>query len=165
MVLRSQLMDWAGWATFGFVATVLLTGIMVASQLLGLSRMDLPLMLGEFFVERPGRARIVGFFVHLLNGQIFALLYAAAFALIGRATWWMGGLFGLLHGLAALTVIVPLLPGVHPRMASERSGPELHTVLEPPGPLGLNYGRETPLFTLIAHVVYGVVLGGFLNPR
>lgn len=158
-------MDWAGWATFGFVATVLLTSIMVASQLLGFSRMDLPLMLGTMFVEDPGRARVVGFFIHLLNGQIFALLYASAFGLIGRATWWIGSLFGLLHGLAALTVIVPLLPGVHPRMASERSGPELHTVLEPPGPLGLNYGRQTPLFTIIAHVAYGALLGGFLSPR
>jgi hypothetical protein len=156
--------DWAGWATFGFVATVLLTGIMVASQLLGLSRMDLPLMLGTIFVEGVDRARVVGFFVHLVNGQVFALLYAAAFALIGRATWWMGALFGLLHGLAALTVIVPLLPGVHPRMASERTGPELRTVLEPPGPLGLNYGGQTPLFTLLAHVAYGAVLGGFLRP-
>jgi len=158
-------MDWAGWATFGFVATVLLTSIMVASQLLGLSRMDLPLMLGTIFVENPGRARVVGFFIHLVNGQIFALLYAAAFALIGRATWWIGALFGLLHGLAALMVIVPLLPGVHPRMASERTGPELHAVLEPPGPLGLNYGRQTPLFTLAAHVAYGALLGGFLSPR
>jgi hypothetical protein len=158
-------MDWAGWATLGFVATVVLTGIMVASQLLGLSRMDLPLMLGTIFLENPGRARVLGFFIHLVNGQVFALLYAAAFALIGRATWWIGALFGLLHGLAALTVIIPLLPGVHPRMASERTGPELHTVLEPPGPLGLNYGRETPLFTLAAHVAYGALLGGFLTPR
>jgi hypothetical protein len=159
------MMDWAGWATFGFVATVLLTGIMVASQLLGLSRMDLPLMLGTIFVESPDRARVIGFLIHLLNGQAFALLYAVAFALIGRATWWMGALFGLLHGLAVLTVIVPLLPGIHPRMASERTGPDLHTVLEPPGPLGLNYGRETPLFTVAAHVAYGALLGGFLSPR
>jgi hypothetical protein len=157
--------DWAGWATFGFVATVVLTGIMVASQLLGLSRMDLPLMLGTIVVEDPDRARVVGFFIHLVNGQVFALLYAAAFALIGRATWWLGGLFGLVHGLAALIVIVPLLPGVHPRMASERSGPKLDTVLEPPGLLGLNYGRETPLVAVVAHITYGAILGGFLNPR
>src|SRR5213080_3035975 len=158
-------MDWAGWATFGFVATVILTGIMVAGQLLGFSRMDLPYILGTIFVEDVDRARVLGFLIHLANGQAFALLYAGAFALIGRASWWLGALFGLAHGLAALTVIVPLLPGVHPRMASERAGPELRTVLEPPGPLGLNYGRETPLFTLVAHVAYGVVLGGFLNPR
>jgi hypothetical protein len=156
--------DWAGWATFGFVATVILTGVMVASQLLGLSRMDLPLMLGTIFVEDADRARVVGFFMHLANGQVFALLYAGAFALIGRATWWLGASFGLVHGLAALTVIVPLLPGIHPRMASERSGPELDTVLEPPGPLGLNYGRETFSFTLLAHVAYGALLGGFLTP-
>ena len=158
-------MDWAGWATFGFVATVVLTGIMVGGQLLGLSRMDIPLMLGTILVEDPDRARVLGFLIHLVNGQVFALLYAEAFALIGKASWWLGALFGLVHGLAALTVIVPLLPGIHPRMASERSGPELDTVLEPPGPFGLNYGRETFLFALGAHVVYGALLGGFLSPR
>ena len=158
-------MDWAGWATFGFVATVILTGIMVAGQLLGFSRMDLPYILGTVFVEDPDRARVVGFLIHLVNGQVFALVYTSAFALIGTATWWLGALFGVIHGLAALTVIIPLLPGVHPRMASERSGPELHTVLEPPGPFGLNYGRETFLFTLVAHVAYGTLLGAFLNPR
>jgi hypothetical protein len=157
--------DWAGWATFGFVATVVLTSIMVVSQLAGLSRMDLPLMLGTLFVESPDGARAIGFFVHLLNGQAFALLYAAAFALIGEASWWLGALFGLVHGVAALIVILPMLPGVHRRMASERSGPELRAVLEPPGPLALNYGRETPLFTLVAHVVYGGILGAFLGPR
>jgi hypothetical protein len=157
--------DWAGWATFGFVATVVLTSIMVVSQLAGLSRMDLPLMLGTLFVESPDGARAIGFFVHLLNGQVFALLYAAAFALIGEASWWLGALFGLVHGVAALIVILPMLPGVHRRMASERSGPELRAVLEPPGPLALNYGRETPLFTLVAHVVYGGILGAFLGPR
>ena len=158
-------MDWAGWATFGFVGTVILTGIMVAGQLLGFSRMDLPYMLGTILVEDPDRARVVGFLIHLVNGQVFALLYTGAFALIGTASWWLGGLFGLAHGIAALAVIVPLLPGIHPRMASERSGPELRSVLEPPGPFGMNYGRETILFTLGAHVAYGALLGGFLNPR
>src|ERR671936_2133652 len=156
--------DWAGWATFGFVATVVLTGLMVAGQLAGLSRMDLPYMLGTIVVEDPDRARVAGFVLHLVNGQVFALLYTGAFALIGWASWWLGSLFGLAHGLAALTVIIPLLPGVHPRMASERSGPELHTVLEPPGPFGLNYGRETLVFTLLAHVAYGAILGGFITP-
>jgi hypothetical protein len=156
-------MDWAGWATFGFVATVVLTGIMVAAQLAGLSRMDMPMMLGTLFVDSPDLARVIGFFIHLVNGQVFALVYAAAFALMGTATWWLGGLFGLTHGLAALILILPLLPGIHPRMASERGGPELSAVLEPPGPLALNYGPQTPVFTVIAHIVYGVLLGLFLK--
>jgi hypothetical protein len=157
-------MDWSGWATFGFVATVVLTGIMVAAQLAGFSRMDLPMMLGTVFVESPDRARVIGLLAHLFNGQVFGLLYAAAFALIGTATWWLGALFGVVHGLAALILIIPFLPGVHPRMASARAGPELRAVLEPPGPLALNYGTQTPAFTLAAHVAYGTLLGLFLKP-
>lgn len=157
-------MDWLGWATFGFGATVALTAVLVTSQLVGLTRMDIPMMLGTVFVEDPDRARVVGFFVHLINGQAFALIYALAFAALERANWWLGGLFGLFHGFAALTVIVPLLPGMHPRMASERSGPSRRNVLEPPGLFGLNYGRETALVTIVAHVLYGIFLGIFISP-
>ena len=157
-------MDWAGWATFGFAATVILTGIMVGAQLARLSRMDLAMMLGTIFLEDSDKARVVGMLVHFVNGQVFALMYAAAFALLGRSDWWLGTLFGLIHGVAALTLIVPLLPAVHPRMASEREGPLLKTTLEPPGLLALNYGRETPAFTILAHVVYGTVLATFLKP-
>lgn len=157
-------MDWLGWAAFGFPATLALTSIMVGAQLLGLSRMGIPLMLGTMFVEDPDRARVVGFLVHVVNGQIFALPYAAAFAALGWSSWWLGGLFGAFHGLVALLVVVPLLPGIHPRMASERQGVSLEAILEPPGFLGLNYGRETPLVALLAHLVYGTILGAFLTP-
>lgn len=157
-------MDWSGWATFGFVATVALTAAMAAAQMAGLSRMDLPLLLGTILFDTPDRARVAGLVVHLVNGQVFALVYAAAFARLGMATWWLGAAFGAGHGLAALTVVVPFLPAVHPRMATERAGPSLPVMLEPPGLLALNYGRETPLFTLIAHVAYGTILGAFLRP-
>ena len=156
-------MDWGGWATFGFGATVALTAILVGAQLAGRTRMDLPMMLGTIFVDDPDRARVVGAVVHLVNGQVFALLYASAFSLMGRSPWWLGGLFGVLHGVAALTLIIPLLPGVHPRMASDRQGLGRDVVLEPPGFLGLNYGRATALVTLLAHVVYGILLGVFLS--
>ena len=94
--------DGLGWVgDVRFVATVLLTGILVGAQLAGLSRMDIPMMLGTVFVDDPDRARAVGTFVHLVNGQVFAVLYTAAFALVGWATWWLGAIFGLIHGVAA----------------------------------------------------------------
>jgi hypothetical protein len=157
--------DWLGWATFGFAATVVLTAVLVASQLAGLTRMDIPMMLGTVFTEDPDKARVLGSVMHLINGQGFALIYASAFAAIGQASWWLGATFGGLHGFAALTLIVPQLPGVHPRMASERSAPSNRNVLEPPGLFALNYGRQTALVTLIAHVLYGAILGIFLSPR
>ena len=158
-------MDWAGWAVFGLVSTAALTAVMIAAQLAGLSRLDLPLMLGVTVTEDPDRARAAGFAIHLGVGQAFALGYAAMFDLLGRATWWLGGLFGLLHAAVALTVIVPLLPGIHPRMASNRAGPLSTAVLEPPGLLGVNYGRRTPAVAFAAHLAFGISLGLLLKPR
>ncbi len=157
-------MDWGGWAVFGLVATALLTVSLTGLQLLGRSRLDLPLMLGTMFVADPDGARIVGFGAHLVMGQAFALFYAAGFTVLGRASWWLGAAFGLVHALVALAVLVPLLPGIHPRMASERAGPDSSATLEPPGPLALNYGIATPAVTAAAHVVYGLVLGLALHP-
>ena len=98
-------------------------------------------------------------------GQGFALGYAATFALLDRATWWLGALLGMLHVTVALMVLLPLLPGVHPRMASHRAGPSSTAVLEPPGLLALNYGIQTPAVTIAAHLVYGTVLGLLLQAR
>lgn len=156
-------MDWAGWALFGLLATTTLTALMIAAQLGGLSRLDLPLILGTAVTPDPDRARVAGFFIHLCIGQVFALGYAASFVLLGRATWWIGGLLGLLHGAIALGALVPLLGGVHPRMASNRAGPASTAVLEPPGLLGLNYGPQTPLVVMSAHLAYGIALGLLLN--
>ena len=158
-------MDWAGWALFGLLATALLTAIMIAAQMLGWTRLDLPLLLGTTVTEDPDRARVAGFFIHLAIGEGFALGYAAGFALLDTATWWLGALFGLVHVSVALTILVPLLPGVHPRMASDRAGPALTAALEPPGLLGLNYGAETPAVAIAAHLAFGIALGLLLTPH
>lgn len=156
-------MDWAGWALFGLVATTALTAVMIAAQLTGLTRLDLPLLLGTIVTDDPDRARVAGFFIHLVIGQGFAFGYAATFALLDRATWWLGALLGLLHVAVALTVLVPLLGGVHPRIASDRAGPSSTAALEPPGLLGLNYGPQTPIVAVVAHLAYGIALGVLLT--
>src|SRR5204862_5096640 len=142
----------------GLVATTALTVVMITAQLTGLTRLDLPLLLGTVVTDDPDRARVAGFFIHLVIGEGFAFGYAAAFALLGRATWWLGALLGLLHVAVALTILVPLLAGVHPRIASNRAGPSSRAALEPPGLLGLNYGPQTPIVAIAAHIVYGIAL-------
>ena len=157
-------MDWSGWAIFGFIATAALTVALSGAQLAGLTRLDLPLMLGTVVIPDPDKARVAGFFIHLVNGQLFALGYAAVFAAADEATWWAGALLGMLHGLVALLVLMPLLPAVHPHMSSERAGLQTGASLEPPGLFGLNYGRETPIVTMLAHVAFGAALGLLLGP-
>lgn len=156
-------MDWAGWAVFGLVATAVLTVVMLCAQLGGLTRLDLSLMLGTLVTPDPDRARVIGFGLHLIAGQLFAIGYATIFAITNDATWWAGAMLGLLHGAVALAVIVPLLPAVHPRMASARAGLLTGARLEPPGLFALNYGIQTPAVALVAHVCYGVALGLLLK--
>jgi len=158
-------MNRAGALLWGFVGTVVLTGTMSASQGLGLSRMGLPYMLGTMFTPDRDRAKLVGFGVHLVNGWLFALVYAAAFESWRRATWWLGAAIGLVHGAFVLAAGVRAVPAMHPRMASEQLGPTPTRQLEPPGFLALNYGRRTPISLLLAHLVYGAILGAFYRPR
>jgi uncharacterized membrane protein YagU involved in acid resistance len=120
-------------------------------------------MLGAIFTPSRDRARLIGFGVHLLNGWIFSLGYVAAFQAWGRATWWAGAALGLLQALFVLTVIMGLMPGLHPRMASEHKGPTVTRQLEPPGFLALNYGYQTPVSVVLAHLIYGAILGAFYS--
>lgn len=147
-------------ALWGFVATVFLTTLMAAAQGLGLSRMSLPFMLGTAFTADRDRAMVIGFALHFINGWLFAFFYALMFEDLGLTGWILGGGIGLMQGLTALVLLMPILPFLHPRMASEHRGPEPTRALEPPGFLALNYGRQTPAITLLAHVVYGAILGG-----
>lgn len=149
---------------WGLFATGILTLIMSGSQFLGWSRISLPFMIGSMLSGRRSRAMLFGFAGHIAFGLFFSLLYALVFESWGRATWWSGLLLGLYHGLFLLLVGLTFLPAVHPRMAGKHHGPTPTKQLEPPGFFALNYGRRTPLVTLLAHLVYGAILGLFYSP-
>lgn len=146
---------------WGFVATIVQTTIMNVAQWMGYSRMSLPFLLGTVFTGSRDHAQIIGFGCHFMFGWLFTWGYALIFESLQRATWWLGAGLGLGHGLFVLAAIMPLLEHVHPRMASEFHGPNPTRMLEPPGLMGLHYGRRTPLAALVAHMVFGVILGSF----
>lgn len=154
-------MNGGSWLLWGFVATVVLTTVMSASQGLHLTRMNLPYMVGTIFTPGRDRAKVIGFAVHLVNGWLFSLLYVAAFHAWNRATWIDGAAIGFVHASFVLAAGMRLMPGIHPRMASEQQGPTVARQLEPPGFLALNYGYRTPLTILLANVLFGAILGGF----
>jgi hypothetical protein len=158
-------MNVGSWLVWGFVATCVLTVVLAGSQGLRLTRMNIPFMLGTLFTADRDRAKLYGVLTHLMNGWLFSLLYVAAFQVAHHADAGFGAVIGLLHGVFVLTVMTPVLPGLHPRMASEQHGPSVTRVLEPPGFLALNYGIRTPISVLVAHVVYGALLGHFYLVR
>ena len=147
---------------WGFAATLILTTIMSASKPLGITRMDLPFILGTIFTSNRNRASWLGFLMHLMLGWIFALIYAAAFRSADISTWWFGLVIGFVHGAFVLAAGLQFVSTFHPRMAQPYHGPTPTRQLEPPGFFALNYGKGTPLVTIAAHLVYGGILGTFL---
>ena len=148
----------------GLVGTVVLTTVLRAAGELRLTRMDIPFLLGTALTQDRVRAKAVGYALHFVFGLLFALAYYAVFVVIDESGVLLGALLGLLHALFASTALVNvLLPVVHPRMGSGFDAAGSTPLLEPPGFLLLNYGRQTPLVTVIAHVVYGAIVGGFVS--
>jgi hypothetical protein len=146
----------------GAVGTIVLTSALRLAQELGLTRMDIPLLLGTVFTDRRGPASVLGYTIHFGNGLVFALGYYAIFRAVSHAGWLFGAALGVVHaGLAGGALMTVLLPAVHPRMGTPWSDAEETPLLEPPGFLLMNYGRRTVVWTLLTHVAYGAIVGGF----
>ena len=146
----------------GLVGTVVLTSSLRLAQEIGWTRMDIPLLLGTAFSADRSRAIVVGYVLHFVNGLLFALAYYAVFSAVGHAGWLFGAALGIVHAAFAGGALVNvLLPTIHPRMGTPWSDAEETPLLEPPGFMLANYGRRTALATLVAHVAYGAIVGGF----
>lgn len=155
-------MSLAGAIAGGVVGTVVLTSSLRFTQALGFTRMDIPLLLGTVFSEDRRKASVIGYAVHFTNGILFSLGYAAVFFAVGSAGWLFGALLGVVHAAFAGGALVNvLLPAIHPRMGTPWTDAEETPVLEPPGFMLVNYGRHTVIGTLVAHVAYGAIVGGF----
>jgi hypothetical protein len=148
----------------GLAGTFILTTVLRASSELRLTRIDIPFLLGTVVTADRQRAKLIGFLFHFVFGLLFSLAYYVGFVGLGRAGWLLGAVFGVIHGVFAMTALVNiLLPVIHPRMGSSLSSMDSTALLEAPGFLMLNYGRATPVVTLIAHAVYGAIVGGFVS--
>ncbi len=154
-------MNWASWAVWGFAATVVLTGILSISQGIKWTRLNIPFLLGSMVTADRDKAKWYGILIHLFNGYIFSLVYVATFEVWGEATWIRGSVIALVHSLFVLGVALPNLPAIHPRMASEHYISQGVRQLEPPGFFALNYSVSTPVAVVVAHIIFGIILGVF----
>jgi hypothetical protein len=146
----------------GAIGTIVLTSGLRLAQELGLTRMDIPLLLGTAFTDRRSRAMLIGTTIHFANGLLFAIAYYAVFRAVDEAGWAFGAALGVAHAaLAGGVLMTLLLPSVHPRMGTPWSDAEETPLLEAPGFMLMNYGRRTAVWTLLGHVAYGALVGGF----
>jgi hypothetical protein len=148
----------------GFVGTLVMTTIIKTATELGMTRMDLALLLGTAVTENRRKARAFGYIFHFILGVLFAEAYGEFFQIIGRSSWTIGALLGALQAIFTATVLVNvLLPAVHPRIATSDTAANEIALIEPPGFLMLNYGRPTFLVTLAAHLAFGACVGWIIR--
>jgi hypothetical protein len=142
-------------------AVVISSGVRIAQEL-GLTRMDIPLLLGTIFTEQRSRANAIGYLLHFVDAVVVALVYYAIFRAVGHAGWAIGMGLGAVQALfvgGGLANV--LLPAVHPRMGTPWTDAEETPLLEPPGFMLANYGPYTAIVTLVVHLAYGAIVGAF----
>lgn len=123
----------------GFVGTILLTLMMrfVAPMMTG-QRMDIAGKLGDM----TGMGPIAGMIMHFLLGSVvFALIYVfVLFRFLPGAPWQKGVLTGVIFWLGLEIFTMPMIGG---GFFSSQIG-----------------GMKVVVAALIAHLIYGVALGG-----
>jgi hypothetical protein len=161
-------MDFNWWEGLvaGALATFVMTALMQMGAAMGMTRMNMAVMLGSMFRRDPGSARSLGMTLHFMNGLAFGVLYALVWWAIDPAdladAWWIGVVFGAVHGVVAMAMM-PVMSGMHPRVRSDAlavsGGTGAEVRLPPFGFGGRGFGAMTPMGILLGHLVFGVVWG------
>lgn len=159
----------------GFAGAVAMSLVMAAGRAARLTSMPpMPVILGSMMAARRNIIRPIGLVLHyvVLSTFVFGLIYAALFTAFDSASWWVGALIGLVHGVLVGAIAMPMMPAVNPRMRREPAmahagGGPPQTIVERPGGtieltaprfMGRGYGAMTPAGLVIAHIVYGIVV-------
>ena len=148
---------------WGLVASAAMATLLEGAQLSGHTRMSMPFLFGAFVSGDRRKAVILGYVLYLIGGWAFAFLYAYCMQTLQVRSMGtgclVGTIMGVAHGLFLIAAFLPLLPYIHPRLASDYDGAGALARLEPPGPFALNYGWATPLTTVFAQTLFGAIFG------
>jgi hypothetical protein len=143
------------WA--GFIAGVLAAGVFWLFRTLALTRFSATGQLGCLFFDDPRlpMTETLGFGLFVaLHATLVAALYAAVLRALGGPGWGTGVAVGGVQGL----VVAGALPWLANASRCVRMGR-----MPPPGRLGLDWGKATPVAIIAGFAVYGGVFGAVLH--
>src|SRR5436305_14197214 len=66
-------MNWSSYVLCWFVATVVLTTLLAGSQASRMTRVNVPYLLGTMVTSNRDRAKLMGVFLHFINGWLLAV--------------------------------------------------------------------------------------------
>ena len=120
---------------------------------LGLPRLDLPALLGALFAGEAATLSSLGVVMHLAVGAALALFYV--YGDVGEflpgPSWLQGMVYGVAVWVVTMVALMPLIPYVD-RVLGQGRAPT-------PGFFMLTVGIWAPLQALIAHLIFGAIMG------
>jgi hypothetical protein len=148
----------AGTALFaGVLGGLAFLVVVTMGRSIGMTRMNLLEVLGTMLAPNARGATVygLGLMAHLMASAAFGLghaglLHALDVTSVGQAAAW-DLVIGTVHGAIVLLVLPMILTAMHPLVRKQ--------AMEAPGVALTGFGRGTPLGSLMAHVVFGLVVG------
>ncbi len=136
--------------TAGFVATLVMTLIMYVAPMMGMPKMDVAAMLGNFITGLPAEpfnaAWNLGMLIHFIDGTIiFSLIYVfTLYRMMPGRVVQSGTLFGIALWFLSQIIVMPIMGA---------------------GLFAANTPRPvmTVIGSLIGHIIYGAILGKLIG--
>jgi hypothetical protein len=144
-------MSWSLLLWAGFAGTFVVTWLAFVGRSYGWTRLSPARILGCVFSADPEAfgTRVLGIGVHLMaGGVVLPLLYGALFEWMGRADVLLGACLGLAHAVIA-GILLPVVVAY-----GHCAGPG-----RDPGLFGWRLSAVTPVAFVLAHALYGALLG------
>lgn len=133
----------------GVVATACMTLSLYSIHWSGFANGDMVRALGSWVTRRYEDSLPIGLLIHFSAGAGFALIYVLAWQWTGFPATTLGvpigALFGLFHGSVVSLMLVMMVAEHHPLERFREAG------------------FRVALTHVVAHVVYGVVIGGAIS--
>lgn len=131
----------------GLIATVGLEVVRHVGFLMGGMPGEMPKLMGVLLLNRFALgpsfiSNLAGWGYHFWNGAAFGIIYSL---LIGRGRIWTGILYGLIIGVGFMVSPVVVALGV--------------------GRFGVDFGWGFPATVILAHLVFGILLGIYMYKR
>ncbi len=147
-------MNIIGAIVAGLAGTIAMTVLMMIAPMMGMPKMDIPGMLGSMFSAKGNT--VLGYVMHLMNGVIFAIIYALIWSTGFLPTNLTGGVVGGLALGLAHWIIVGLLFAMVPIMHAGIKAGEVKA----PGLYMTNMGGTMGFIGgMMGHLLFGLVVG------
>ena len=119
-----------------------MSALLLFPRWLGIGKIDVIPAVGALITGRTENALSIGYVVHFASGIVFAYIYWGLLRSNEMPiVWWAFGMAGCIHGIVVMLLVCITVMEHHPIARYHERGP------------------MTGLAQLIAHIVYGVVVG------